>query len=291
MKRETIGLLYAIAAGCIWSSIGAAVKIGIAFEGEVIWLGTLRMLFASLPLIALGRVKRFFKLEFVALGALIFAPFQIAYLQAIHEVGIATAVLLLYTSPVWVIVFSNVFFKEIISTSKVLSLVLALTGVLFLSEVLEEGKFGNPLGFTLGALSGFLYALMIIYGKCLTGRGFTPMDISSSSPFWAFLALLPISLSSIKLSLGIWIGVAAYLGLITVTLAYYLLYKSVEMTEVSKVGIVTLVEPVLGVAIGVLAFNEALTTYKVLGSLLIFSSLVIVTGPTIMRGGYPKRNA
>ncbi|MEM2211054.1 MAG: DMT family transporter [Nitrososphaerales archaeon] len=282
--KGIIGLLYAISAGCIWSTVGATIKIGIYLGGDILWIGAIRTLFTSIPLIVLGRFKNFFKKELIAFGLLIIAPFQITYFKAIQEVGISVAVLLLYTSPAWVMILSKFLFNEHITRYKIVSLILAIIGVFFLSDNIGmRDNTMSALGLISAISSGFLYALITVYGKYLGTKGFATFDISTGSAFWAFLILTLYSSFISKPSLGLWLVCAIYLGLIGGALAYYLLFKSVKLIEASKVGFITLIEPALGVSIGVLIFNEVLTLNKILGSFLIFSSLTLIIASTIFK--------
>ena len=63
--------------------------------------------------------------------------FNIFYLKAINSVGTSTAAVLLYTSPLFVALFSKLIYKERINFLKIISLIVCFLGAFI---TVTEGK-------------------------------------------------------------------------------------------------------------------------------------------------------
>lgn len=67
----------------------------------------------------------------VIIGIICQAMFNLCYFKAIDTVGVSVAAVLLYTSPLFLAVFSKFFYKESITRSKIFSLIFALLELLW----------------------------------------------------------------------------------------------------------------------------------------------------------------
>lgn len=102
-------------------------------------------------------------LLFVPCGLVGVTIFDASYQLAIKQCGTALASVLLYTAPVWVVVWGHLLLKEKPVPAKIFALIFAISGVVLVSG---EGRISlNPLGFFFGLLSGFSYALYYLIGK------------------------------------------------------------------------------------------------------------------------------
>ena len=80
-----------------------------------------------------------------------------------------------------------------------------------------------------------------------------------------------------------WIGetrgwlVALHLGLITTALAYVLYGRGLKETSVSSTVTLSLAEPLTAALLGVFFLGEPFTLQAVVGAILVFSVLVLLT--------------
>ena len=99
-----------------------------------------------LPLVLLGAYmlvfrRQAFKIKlkdlwvFLGAGLLSLTMFGLAYMNAMQEMSLSMAVVLLYTSPIFVILLSAPLFKERITPVKVVALVLVIIGAVFTTGV------------------------------------------------------------------------------------------------------------------------------------------------------------
>ena len=72
-------------------------------------------------------------------------------------------------------------------------------------------------------------------------------------------------------------AVSLHLGIITVAVAYTLFARGLHAVSASSAVTLTLAEPLTAAALGIIVLGERLTPYAVLGILLLFAALVILT--------------
>jgi len=197
--------------------------------------------------------------------------------------------LLLYTQPLWTIIFGRIFFKEKITRLKTTSLIIVLVGVLILVSPWNLESKLNVTGIIFAGLSGLLYSLFLITGKEATNRkihytkfmfGFSIFTI-----FW-LLAIQPFYQIMIKNDVLTTLDAniiskhlfEIILGSIIIKIVpVILLYKGISKIKISTAGIVLLIEPIIATIIAYFLFNQSITQSVVIGGfLIIFSNYLII---------------
>lgn len=131
---------------------------------------------------------------FVLTGAVSIVVFQWSYISAISTIGISAAVVLLYTSPGFVVMFSRVFFGEPITRAKMICLLAMFTGVAavtgaFSGAAPQAGFSGIAIGLT----AGVTFSLYNVVGKrALVRYGVQTVTVCTFAI--AMLALTPAAL-------------------------------------------------------------------------------------------------
>ncbi len=213
----------------------------------------------------------------LGLGSILF--FTVCYFTALEMMSLSTAAILLYTSPIWVMLLSAVVFKERITPKKIIALLLAFSGC-----VLVSGLGGNVslIGFLIGICSGIGYGLYSILGTFAL-RKYSPYTVTAYTFFIAgvgglFICNLPEAFNIIatapdSLSLIGFIIVTAAFTAVAPFLCYTLGLKT---TEASKAAIFATTEPIVATIIGILVYNEALTITSGLGILCVISAIILL---------------
>ncbi len=89
----------------------------------------------------------------------------------------ATAVVLLYTAPIFVVILARVLYGERLTIRKIISLILAITGCILVVGLYQPGNLlVNGLGILFGLGAGFTYALYNIMGKQVA-TNYSPLTI------------------------------------------------------------------------------------------------------------------
>lgn len=213
---------------------------------------------------------------FIGTGLLSLTFFSYCYFTSIVESGTAVAVVLLYTSPAFVMIMSFIFFKEKINATKGIALVMTMAGCALVAGIAGGAAKLSVRGLLLGLGAGFGYALYSIFA------GFALKKYSSLTiTFYTFL-LSGIALLTIRNPLVIAARVDVklwpyMLGLVVIaTVLPYITYTvGMSRMEIGKAAVLVTVEPLVGALIGVFVWGEAMSPMKLLGIVLILASVVI----------------
>lgn len=272
-KQSALGYLLLFMAALCWAMngvLGLAVKdagvgpIEVAFWRALIGGG----LFVIHALVTNNyKVKNKDRLIFMAFGipavTILFVSFQIG----VREIGMSMTTMLQYTCIAWIMLWGVVFFKESISKWKIISASLALGGAMVIC--LSGGTITQGItfyGLVAALLSGFLYSLISPFSKKFM-QTYSPMAIYMyTMPFGALCMLPFVEFAEKDTTTWIWIVV---LAIVSVWAAYLCYCEGVKRIEVSKVGVITSVEPVIAAFIGLTFFNEVFTSMGWIGAGII----------------------
>lgn len=194
MKKQSF--IYVVIAGLLWGTSGIFAPILTPYGFTSVQMTAVRGLvsFVCLALYALIRDRSLFRAKpielilFIGIGTAIFLTAS-CYYQSMQMTSAPTAVVLMYTAPVYVSVYSAVFFGERFSRLKLLSIALILIGCCLVSGIVGGLKF-DAVGILLGILSGISYAAYNILTKIALRRG----SSASSATVYSFLTMAIIGL-------------------------------------------------------------------------------------------------
>lgn len=287
MKFNKIGYMYILIAGLFWSILGFFVtkltecgftsfeiiffRLGIGFISIAI--------FAKLRRPELLKIKRNMYIYVVLIAIFVQVVFNIFYLKAINSVGTSTAAVLLYTSPLFVALFSKLIYKERINFLKIISLIVCFLGAFI---TVTEGKLNyenlNLLGIVFGIIAAIAYSLFSIFGK----KALEEMDnltmIAYSFLIGALIILLKIDvlhmISCINNLKAVLLIIA--FGVITGALAYISYSIGVKKgVELSVAGVLASVELIFAVLIGWTLLGEQYSFIKLIGIIFMAISMII----------------
>ena len=164
-NRRRIGPLLIILAGCFWGSMGIFVRKLAAYGFTPVQIVSIRITLAALifSCLLLARDRAGFRISlrdlpvFLGLGFGSILFFTVCYFTAITLMSLSTAAILLYTSPIWIMLMSVLFFREKLNRRKILALALAFAGCVLVSGISGNGI--TPAGLLVGLGSGIGYGL------------------------------------------------------------------------------------------------------------------------------------
>ena len=193
MSDNRKGALLIILAGTCWGVISIFINyLSAAGLGEM-QISFLRQLFAVLvfALIILISDRSGFRIPVKDLGLIMLVGlingvvFNFLYFYTIINSRASIAVVLLYTSPVFVIILARIFFREKITRYKSIALVLTVAGCLLVTGVLGEGYMPPPAAILTGVLTGLAYALNNILTSAAVKKN-DPQTVTFYTLFLAF---------------------------------------------------------------------------------------------------------
>ena len=132
------------------------------------------------------------------------------------------------------------------------------------------------LGIVAGVVSGFTYALPMLMGRHLGGR------VSGITQIWwgagvAALVQMPFALNSGFRPTLAHLPLLIPMGVISLGIAYLLYFLGLQRVKAQVVSVVALLEPVGGILIGWLLFQEYLTPLGAVGSVLVLASIYLIS--------------
>lgn len=287
-SKQGIGTLLIIIAGIFWGSMGIFVR-KLTEEGfNSIQIVAVRLTLAALffCLILLIKDRKGFKISpkdiplFLGLGLGSILFFTICYFTAITLMSLSTAAILLYTSPVWIMLMSVVFFKEKLNVRKIIALLAAFAGCVLVSGI-SGGKM-TLFGFLVGLGAGIGYGLYSILGT-IALKKYSPFTVTTYTFVIAAMGswiicrpremILKFSASS---NTGLLIAFCFLTAVITAVIPFLCYTLGLENVEASKAGIMATIEPLVATLVGVFVFSEPLTIISGIGIVLILSAVVIL---------------
>lgn len=232
---------------------------------------------ALLKLDLFGIILTFF------MGLLTQGLFNMAFFSAIDKIGVIHSTVLLYLAPLFITIFSVLLYKEKLSKEKFAGVGLSIIGS-FLA--LTSGKLDlhalSLSGLALGLYAGLGYSLVSIFSK-FGQKKYNGKTLIFYSFLFGQLVILPFTnfkliLSSLHVP-AVSTSVIG-LGFIAAALAYILYFEGIATgVELSKVGVVSMVELILAIALSVVIVGESLTLVKIIGILLILVSIYVINKP------------
>ena len=282
------GSILIIIAACFWGSMGIFVRNLSAFGFSAIQIVSIRITLAALffALILLVKDRSGFKIFprdiplFLGLGFGSILFFTICYFTAITIMPLSTAAILLYTSPIWIVLMSAIFFREKMNGKKLVALALAFAGCVLVSGISGEGI--TLKGLLIGLGSGIGYGLYSILGTVALRR-YSPYTVTTYTFLLAAIGswfisnpadmLSKFSATSNSTNLILFCFLTA---LITAVIPFLFYTLGLRTVEASKAGILATLEPMVATIVGITCFSEVLTLLSGIGIALILAAAIVL---------------
>ncbi|MFH0875155.1 MAG: DMT family transporter [archaeon] len=184
------------------------------------------------------------------------------------------ALTFLQLSSVFVIILGAVFLREKISRNAIFACILSFAGII----VAFRPDLGNiNYGIFFAIISALFYSFYFIIIRKLK-----EIDIKTRlfyTTLFAGVFLLPVALVfEKKLSFSFGLDTLIYLIIMALMniAGYYLMNLGIKKVEANIAGILTVVQTLGGIIIGVLLYNEPMAAFEIVGSGLIILSIIIL---------------
>ena len=287
-NKRNIGPLLIILAGCFWGSMGIFVRRLTDFGFSSVQIVSIRVTLAALffCILLLIKDRSGFRISlrdiplFLGLGFGSILFFTVCYFTAITMMPLSTAAILLYTSPIWIMLMSVLFFHEKLNGRKLLALGLAFAGCVLVSGISGDGI--TLTGLLIGLGAGFGYGLYSILGTVAL-RKYSPYTVTTYTFLFAAVGswlicepadmISKLAAAPSPISLLLFCGLTALVTAVIPFLSYTL---GLATVEASRAGILATVEPMVATLIGMLVFSEPITLLPGIGILLILSAVILL---------------
>ena len=197
--------------------------------------------------------------------------------EAYNHTTVAVATLCYYMQPTIVVLLSPVIFREKLTGKKAVCAAVAITGMVFVSGVLDGGQGnGSIRGVLLGLGAAVFYASVVIMNKKISGvdayRKTTVQLLSAGTVMIPYLLLTGGSGGGFSPAA---VALLITVGIVHTGVAYVLFFGSMDGLRVQTVAILSYIDPVSALLFSAFLLRERLTVMNVIGAVLIIGSAMI----------------
>lgn len=287
MKK--VSVMFILLAGIIWGCTGPYVRALSGFGLDSIEIAAVRCMTSALAMLIGMAVfqRKYLKIRlkdwwvFVGTGVLSVTFYYCCYFTTIMLTSLSVAAVLLYTSPIFVMILSAIFFGERITKRKLSALVLTIMGCVFASGILTGHLELSLIGIGIGLCSGFGYALYSVFSRAALNRGYSSFTITFYTMLLAGICLTVLSDRGHALSCMRKMNAGSLLFMVTisllVTLIPFLSYTAgLRNVETGKAAVIVAIEPVTAAILGVVFYHEPMTLPIFAGMVLVLTAIVLI---------------
>ena len=279
-SQRVLGYVLVFTAATCWALTGILGKVSIVDAGlsgaEVaFWRAIMGgCMFIVHALIAgQWRVEPKYGLAFALFGIPGVAGVMGGYLIGVAEIGVSMATLLQYTSTGWMAIWGIVFFKEAATVWRIGAVLMALLGGALLCISGGDVLLGLTwAGVVASLVSGFCYSLNSAFGKKFLTNYSSVTLYMYAMPVGA-LVMLPFITFGVKGPMD-WVNLFILSG-ITVWGAYWSYMEGVKRLEITKVGVICTIEPVIAACLAFAIFGERMEWLGIVGAVIIIGAVLI----------------
>ena len=273
MNKNTIGIIEIIVATLIWGSLGVMVR---NIDMEPFSIVAYRSLIALPIMLVLFRkkkdnLKKNYKLLLLASIAITMA--WSAHFYAFKLTTIANTVVLLYTGPIYVAILSPLVLKEVREKKANICLILSILGI-FLMYNQGLGDELNDRGLMLGAISGILFAFVIMATKKLS-KDYSSITIVTMQLFISVIILSPALFVEQQVIMEN-IMLLIILGLVHTAIAEFLFIDGLIKVSTQKASTISYIEPASAIIYAIILLNEIPEGLEIIGISLIATANIIL---------------
>ena len=278
MTRGPGAVVAVLLAAALFGTTGTAQALGPSATTPL-GVGAARLLVGGLALLLVVRAGRgvlaLWRTPSGLLAGACTALYQVCFFAGVDRAGVAVGTLVAIGSgPVLTGLLAVVVLRERPSRTWLVATGVCLAGLALLTG---GGERPDAVGVLLALLAGASYAAYTVLAKRQLDAGHAPSTVMAAAFGLGGLLSAPLLLTQPVGWLGTGEGVvlAAYLGLVTVTLAYLLFVRGLALLPAGPVTTLVLAEPVVATALGLAVLDERLSVPGALGVVLVLAGLLV----------------
>jgi len=285
--QQIKGYLLIAAASIIWGTMGIFGKLAFEYGINPVTLTALRIIISSSTMLfALVLFSRnLLKIEkkdlpqLIVFGVLAVALQRVAYFYTVDLTTATIAAVMFYTYPVFVTVYASIFLKEKITSTVILAIVLAFSGVALVVKAYEAAWLNtNFLGLSFGIITSLLFALYFLMAEKFRNR-YTNWTLLLYGDGIGAIALLPTLFFSssqiITYPPQLWTLILV-IGLFPSLTAYLLFSYALKYVESSKGSILSVIEPLSAAAFSMTILGEKFEIWQAAGVALALIGILLL---------------
>ena len=205
------------------------------------------------------------------------------YYLAIQRTNVATAIIVQYTAPVWVLLYMVLRGVERLTSAKICSVLLAILGIALVIGLFGHGRLQlDSLGVTAALIAALSFSFYNIGGHSLLARYdrwtvllFTTL---ASSLFWLVINP-PGKIAAAHYSGTAWFFLFAF-AMLSVLLPFSFYFAGLQHLDPTKAIIASCLEPVFTILIAALSLKEVVGPLQSLGIAMVLAAILLVQRST-----------
>lgn len=280
-------ILVALAA-VLWALLGIfSVQIH-KFGFSSTEISALRWIFAAVIMFVLvlvtDRKKLKIKLKdvwmFALAGIFSYMLTSMFYFISMGLTSAAVANVLMYASPVWVLIMSRIFFNEKFNAIKLISIFGTVGGCVLVSGLMSKGSgVFNAVGIAFGVMSGVSYSAYSIIGKALLTK-YSNATLTAYACIFAGIASVftinPQSIINIISAAPKSLIYIIAMATLSTAVPYMLYTVGLSSTTASRAAVIACIEPVCSTLISVFVLKENVVLSQYVGIAVILLMILIL---------------
>ena len=274
------GYLYVLLAAALWALLGPVSRLILQEGVAPLEIGFWRAVIAWVLFVAHAAALRGSLIiarrdlaGIVAFGIIGIAALYGALPLAIQAGGAALAVVLLYTAPAWVALFSWALLRERMTGRKLVALALTLLGIAGIATAGGGELRPSAAALGWGLLSGLSYASLYLFGKRFFAR-YAPATVFLYALPVAALALLPFTVFQPK-SPAAWTALLV-IGVLSTYGAYLAYSAGLARLEATRAAVVATAEPVFGALLAFVFWGERFAPLGYVAAGLVLGGVLLM---------------
>ena len=201
------------------------------------------------------------------------------YYLAIQRTNVATAIIVQYTAPVWVLLYMVARGAERLTAAKLGSVFLAITGIALVIGLLGQGKLQlDAIGVMAALAAAFSFTFYNIGGHAMLARYDRWIVLlyttQAASLFW-MIVNPPTKILDAHYSAAAWVFLLMF-AMLSVLVPFSFYFAGLQHLDPTKAVIVSCLEPVFTILIAALALKEVVRPIQALGIVMVLSAILIV---------------
>lgn len=195
---------------------------------------------------------------------------------AYDKISVGLATVLHYIYPLAIVLACAVLYKEPVKGAKLTAAILVSVGIILFTDI---DKNGGLSGIVLAILSGIFYAFFVVFMEKSELDKLDYMVLSFLVSAFTALAVLLFGLITnsidFDMSLKAW-SYSVVISILVTLIGLPCFQLGLRYEGASTAGIISTVEPITGVVLSALVFNEPLTLLETLGCIIIITGVVML---------------
>lgn len=279
-SNEQLGSLYAILSGFLYGFIGyfglSAMNGSLAASTMLFW----RFLISSLiiAVILLPRLKtrndslKSMSKAFVT-GMVYYSLSTLLYFYSAEYIGSGLAMVIFFTYPVMIMLLNYFFYGQSITPVYYVAIAIILIGMLFMMDMSKVAF--DLIGIILGLVSAFFYASYIVASKNnkISPNLSTLMVCLGCMTTCFFVSFFSHSLA-VPSSSTVWFNLFG-ISIVATVIPILLMLYSLNYISSEKASILSVLEPVFVVILGVFLLGEQVKPSGILGIIFVLSGALM----------------